>query len=160
MLNENWNKEISIYGSQKEIDFAKYILKKLVYGKEESTNRLIIQNAIDKNKIKASILYNGNSVWSFNKVIKDIKTVKKLGMNKMTNYLYKFLSSSCGSIAHYNKQGWINCYPTIGHLRMFFRKNEFGRRVLDYVPMWKTDRKKIVREIEKELKIGIQENLF
>jgi len=74
-------------------------------------------------------------------------------MKKLTDYLYKFLSLSCGSIAHYNKYGWIACYPTVYDLKQFFRRNEFGQRVLRYIPIWKTDAQVIVKEVERELGI-------
>ena len=114
----------------------------------ESHARIKIQQLIDSGRIKADILFDGNSVWSKKRIIKDIKRVKKGGMTKLTNHLYQFLHLCCGSIAHYNKYGWIDTYPTIEHLREFFRRNEFGQRVLDHVPHWKTDVKEIVKEIE------------
>jgi len=72
-------------------------------------------------------------------------------MGKLSDYLYKFLSLSCGSIAHYNKQGWIDVYPTVYDLRLFFVENEYGKRVLDTIPTWKTDAHRIVEEIEQIL---------
>ena len=72
-------------------------------------------------------------------------------MNKLTDYLYKFFSLSCGSIAHYDRYGWIACYPTLHDLRQFFRRNEFGERVLTHLPIWKTDAQRIVKDIEQEL---------
>ena len=90
---------------------------------------------------------------SINRILLYIKIVKKYLINNLINYLYKFLSFSCFSIAHYNKYGWIAAYPTISDLRMFFRRNEFGERVLNHIPVWKTDAQIIVREIEQVLGI-------
>ena len=106
---------------------------------------------MDSENIQADILFDGNSVWSKKKILRDIRKVKKQGMNKLSDYLYKFLSLSCGSIAHYNKYGWISTYPTISHLQQFFRRNEYGERVLYHLPGWKTDAQQIVKEIEQEL---------
>ena len=147
---------IAIYGKKQQVEQAQIILIKNIPDistLSESQARLQLQETIDYENIKADILFNGNSVWSKIRILKDIKTVKKYGMKKLTNYLYQFLSLSCGSIAHYNKYGWISTYPNISDLRNFFRRNEFGERVLTYLPMWKTDAQVIVKSIERELKI-------
>lgn len=148
------DKCVALYGNKKHIEQAEIILTKNIPdlpNLSESQARLKIQDCLDHENIKADILFDGNSVWSKKKIIRDIKKIKKYGMNKLSNYLYKFLSLSCGSIAHYNKFGWISCYPTIQDLRNFFRRNEFGERVLNHIPIWKTDAQRIVREVEKEL---------
>jgi cobalamin biosynthesis Co2+ chelatase CbiK len=69
----------------------------------------------------------------------------------LSDYFYNFLTCHCGSIAHYNKQGWVAIYPTVDALKAFFKKNEFGRRVLDDIPDWASDYKKTVQLIEKML---------
>ena len=145
---------IAIYGKKQQVEQAQIILIKNIPDistLSESQARLQLQETIDYENIKADILFNGNSVWSKIRILKDIKTVKKYGMKKLTNYLYQFLSLSCGSIAHYNKYGWIACYPTLHDLKQFFRRNEYGQRVLNYLPTWKTDAYKIVENIEMEL---------
>ena len=145
---------IAIYGNKQNIEQAEIILLKNVPelpSLSESQARLKLQGVIDNENIRADILFGGNSVWSKKKILRDIRKVKKQGMEKLTDYLYKFLSLSCGSIAHYNKFGWIACYPTIHDLRKFFHKNEFGERVLEYLPVWNTDAQRIVREVEQEL---------
>ena len=150
------DKRIVLYGSFKDIDFAeKTIYDSTAYSEtdensSENTYREVLQKIIDDNKLKADILFNGNRVWSKNKIIRNIKTIiKHNDMNKMNKYLYQFLSLSCGSIAHYNKNGWIDTYPTVEHLKRFFIKNEFGERVLTYLPAWEYDAYVIVVEIEK-----------
>jgi len=140
--------KISIYGSKKDVNQAINILNFTDFFNDEPIDRIRIQNRIDEKKIKAIILYDGNTVWSFNTVIRDFKRYMKGG--QMTNYLYKFLSLSCGSIAHYNKAGWSSTYPP-SEMRRFFQRNEFGQRVYDHIPLWKTDAKKIVKEIERIL---------
>ena len=145
---------VAIYGNKYSIEQAEIILLKNIPELptlRESHARLKLQECIDHENIKASILFDGNSVWSKKKILRDIKKVKKYGMNKLTDYLYKFLSLSCGSIAHYDRYGWVACYPTLTDLRQFFRRNEFGERVLTYLPVWNTDAQVVVREIEKEL---------
>ena len=147
---------VAIYGNKKQIQEAEIILLKNIPDLpvlSESSARIKLQEVIDFENIRAEILFDGNSVWSKKKILQDIKKIKKYGMKKLTDYLYKFLSLSCGSIAHYNKYGWIETYPTIYDLRNFFRRNEFGERVLNYLPIWKTDAQIIVREIEQELEI-------
>jgi hypothetical protein len=57
----------------------------------------------------------------------------------------------CGSIAHFNIQGWVSTYPTLDDLKEFFRKNEFGRPVRDDIQPWYTDALEIVDAIEQKL---------
>ena len=150
------DKRVVLYGSKKQIQETEIILIKNIPQLptlSESQARLKIQDCLDLENVKIDILYDGNSVWSKKRILRDIKRIKKNGMKSLTNYLYKFLSLSCGSIAHYNKFGWIACYPTIQHLRNFFKRNEFGQRVLTYIPVWKTDAQEIVRDIERVLNI-------
>jgi hypothetical protein len=141
---------ISIYGSKKDVSFANLCIKFTDLLQDEANDRLMIQKLIDTKKIKATVLYDGNTVWSFNTVIRDFKRYIKGG--QITNYLYNFLSLACGSIAHYSKYGWMDCYPPEA-MKRFFLRNEFGLRVYDDIPVWKTDTKKIVREIERILEI-------
>ena len=143
--------KVSIYGSKKDINSAKNQLDMTFIRGVEYNDRMIIQNQIDAKNIKATILYSGNTVWSFNRTIRDFKRYKNGGI--MTNYLYNFLILACGSIAHYSKAGWVSVYGNKIELKRFFLKNEFGQRVYDHVPVWKTDAKRIVREIENILGI-------
>jgi hypothetical protein len=151
------NNKVVVYGSKKDVEEAISILNIFCYfltnDPEETRVRKRIQTIIDDKKLKADILYDGNTVWSKNKVLKGIKRVKKNGMKSMTKYLYSFLTLSCGSIAHYNMFGWIEEYPTIEDLKIFFMRNEFGQRVLNHIPIWNTDVYEIVVEIERELDI-------
>ena len=148
------DKRVALYGSKKQIEEAEIILLKNIPELptlSESQARLRIQDCLDNENIKATVLFDGNSVWSRKRILRDIKKVKKHGMEKLTDYLYKFLSLSCGSIAHYNRYGWVAAYPTISDLRRFFQRNEFGQRVLTYLPKWKTDAHRIVKEVEQML---------
>lgn len=145
---------VAMYGNGETIEQAEIILLKNMPdlpSLSESQARIKIQEVIDSENIKADILFDGNSIWSKKKILRDIKRVKKYGMEKLSNYLYEFFHLSCGSIAHYNKYGWISTYPTVSHLRQFFRRNEFGERVLNHLPAWKTDAQVIVKAIEQEL---------
>ena len=147
---------VNIYGSNKEISQAEQAITASLpelSTMDEPKARLSLQWLIDSQKIKTSILINGNTVYSFSRITRDVRKVKKNGMTAMTDYLYKFLSLDCGSIAHYSRLGWIDVYPTVEHLRKFFLKNEFGHRVLHSIPAWKTDAIVIVEEIESILRI-------
>lgn len=74
-----------------------------------------------------------------------------IGDTILSNYFYKFLTNCCGSIAHYDIRGWVATYPTLDDLKEFFEKNEHGRRVIDAIPCWHTDAKRIVEVIEARL---------
>jgi hypothetical protein len=117
----------------------------------ERTDRLVIQSFIDKNNIKSSILYNGNSVFGKNKILKELhKIIKAEKLTNMSDYFYHFITNHCGSIAHYDKNGWIAEYDNnIEKLMIFFQHNEFGTNILNAAPEWYTDLKVIAEEILK-----------
>jgi len=167
--------EIRIIGSRKDVEQAEATLKTIpdLESLPEPKARLEIQRLIDEQSLKASILFDGNTVWSKNRILRNLEEIMQHGTlyNKekpryipigsmlrmpvvgdcvLSDYFYHFLTD-CGSIAHYNKQGWVTEYPTLEDLKEFFKHNEHGRRVLDWIPSWKTDAKLIVEAIEAHL---------
>jgi len=169
--------KISIYGSSQEVERTLSLLLTIpeLLVKRECEARLLIQDLIDKHKIKATIMFDGNTVWSKDRIIRNLKQIIEAGtlyngkkpsyipigsMLRMpvvgdcilSDYFYSFLNLDCGSIAHFNKQGWVTEYPTVDDLREFFKKNEYGHRVLHNVRH--SDAKLIVEEIEKLLNIN------
>ena len=143
--------KIKVFGTKKEIDAAVPSLINLQL-KDESSDRLAIQKLIETRKFTASILYSGNTGWYKEKLLRNFRLIKKSNdMSKMNDYTYKFLSLSCGSIAHFNKYGWISTYPTVSDLKKFFKYNEYGQSVLNHQPRWKTDAIEIIKEINKVL---------
>ena len=157
MMKLEIDKRIAIYGSKKEVERTAEIITALLPelpSMAEPQARLALQDLIDFKKIKTSLLFDGNSVWSKDRIIRDVrKVVRNNSMNSMTDYLYHWLSLQAGSIAHYSKFGWIDVYPTVDHLKQFFLRNEFGQRVKDHVNNRFTDSYLIVCEIEDILKI-------
>jgi len=155
--------KVNYFGSEKDIEKAAKILKehRKFWGRlQQPDARLEIQKLIDTHHLKASILINGNAVWSKNRILENLNRILKQGTlyNEdqtkppvLSHYFYQFLHQVCGSTAHYDISGWIHKYPTINHLKQFFRKNEFGKRVLDWIPEWHTDARVVVKEIEKNL---------
>lgn len=114
----------------------------------------------DTHNLKATILFNGNTVWSKTRILRNLRRIMKHGtlynqdQHKppiLSHYFYTFLHLDCGSIAHYDIHGWIHKYPTIDELKAFFKRNEFGKRVLDDIPAWHTDARAIVQAIEERL---------
>lgn len=151
--------KITIYGSKKDVEIAEIILKQYLspdlFNDNESQARIAIQKLIDEHKIKAAILWDGNRVWSKKKILRDVRTIIQRGMSALTDNLYEFFHLCCGSIAHYNKQGWICECPDIASVRNFFERNEYGSSVLAHQPHWATDRIEIIKEINHLL--GIKE---
>ena len=147
--------KIKIYGSIREIEMAKAILEQNLsaelFNENESEARIEIQNLIDEHRIKATILWDGNRVWSKKRILKDVKAIIRRGMQALSDYLYEFFHLCCGSIAHYDKQGWICEYPDINAIRNFFVRNEYGESVLEWQPSWATDRIEIIKEIYRTL---------
>jgi len=160
--------KITYYGSEKEIAEAINVLKKYerrhkkgprLINMKEAKARLIIQDLIDKNNLTAGILINGNNVWSMTRILTNLECIKKTGLlysidngehAVLSQYFYQFLII-CGSTAHGDVNGWVQFYPTIEHLKRFFKRNEFGKRVSESIPVQWTDVKRIVDMIEARL---------
>lgn len=183
MTNEEFQKDprIHIYGNKKEIAEAEGWIDSILplpgtpkrnsYS-EEPKCRLILQKLIDEHKIKASILFEGNSVWSYDRLVRDFKRfiadprdkdafmpvgdILRLPVSSgncpLTDYLYSFFSLECGTIAHYDKHGWHATYPDVPALRELFKKNEFGDNVVDRLCRDRfADSCRIVKEMQRLL---------
>lgn len=172
--------KISIYGSKREIEEAKKLLNTIpdLHELPEPDARFKLQDMIDEYRIKADILYDGNTVYSKKRIIRNLRQIIRAGVlgyasytsvgsmlrvptmttgkPVLSDYFYEFLHLSCGSIAHYNKAGWIAEYTTVEDLREFFLKNEFGVRVINHLPEWQTDAIRVVEEIEELLGISMK----
>ena len=173
-LTEEWKKRDphleDVEGFMEFLDTPKLS----ILGEDEA--RLVIQESIDREKLEATVMFEGNIVWSFDRIIRNLKRIVKAGRLYsdgtpgevrvgmmifpaqvkpiLSKYFYEFLHLDCGSIAHYNIHGWIGHYPTVEALRQFFIKNERGKRVLDYISWRYTDAKRIVKEIEVILNVN------
>lgn len=173
--------DISLSGNYKKLQKAKQKLTpvlNIINTLDEKAARIAIQDAIDEFQISTSVMYRGHLVWSRRKIMQNLdqiiaqkqlytskKKVKWMRMNKdiylplvpkdfkpiLSDYFYEFLTIVCGSRPHYNKAGWIGLYPTLEDLKRFFQKNEYGKAVSEYVPAWKTDAHRIIRDIELKL---------
>jgi len=140
------NKKIAIYGNTKEISAAEAVLDTItglesqMLGRRllnEGEIRLKIQDAIDTYKLKAHILVDGNTIYPYQKIIKQYEQLKKSSkLEKMTNDFYNFLHTNF-DIAHYDKNGYIAHYG-----------NDFSamKTVLDNAttPNWHTDVQRIL----------------
>lgn len=108
---ERKNKRIKIYGNQATIDRAVSYIENLDLTGIEEKDRLIIQKCIDTNKIGATILYDGNTVYSFNKIVEKYKKLQKSeDFMHLSDDLYKFFTNACGDIAHYDIVGYAHYY--------------------------------------------------
>ena len=153
--------KITFHGSEKDIAVAAEVLKhKRLKNLTEADARLKIQLLIDQQHLKAAILVNGNNVWSKERILRNLRRIMKVGILYnhdqrkppiLSHYFYQFLHEVCGSISHYDIHGWIHKYSTVEHLKRFFKRNEFGKPVRDWIPGWYTDAKRIVEEIEEKL---------
>ena len=111
--------------------------------KEVQVRKLLLPFVEGKLSNNEWILYDGNTVWNVHKLVKQLKTfVKYYDYDHFTKYLYQFIHMSCGSIAHYDKAGWLNTYPDLDSFKAFFKKNEYGEPVHGYPPSWHYDARK------------------
>lgn len=109
------------------------------YGERETREKLLpfVEQQFNPNEW---ILYDGNSVWDVKRLMKQFKTfVKYYDYEHFSKYLYEFFHLQCGSIAHYNKAGWLGTYPDLESLERFFKSNEYGQQVRVYPPHWHYD---------------------
>ncbi len=138
--------KISLYGNKKTIEDEKSIIEKLNLTGNETKDRLIIQKCIDDNKLKSNISYLGNTVYPFEKTVKEYRKLQKEdSLEKMSNYMYKFFTLACGDIAHYDIQGFKAYYNNkLRNLENEVLKND------TFVPCWHSD----LDNIFKELKIN------
>jgi len=168
--------QIRILGSKADIEKAEALVKAIpdLENLPEAKARLIIQKIIEDNDLNVTIMFDGNSIWNSKPILRNLRRIMEAGtlyngkkpryipigsMLRMpvvgecilSDYFYGFLEGHCGSIAHYNKQGWVTEYPTVEDLKAFFKKNEHGHRVLDDIPGWMTDAKRVVEEVERTL---------
>ena len=63
-------KNIKLYGKPETIESEKRVIENLYLTGNEYEDRLIIQKAIDEHKLKSDILYDGNTVYPFEKIVK------------------------------------------------------------------------------------------
>ena len=109
-LNIN-GKRIVLYGSKKIIENEKPIIENLELTGNENTDRLLIQRCIDENKLKSDILYDGNTVYPFEKIVKAYRKLQKRGsLDNLSNDMYHFFIYACGDIAHYDLGGFKAYY--------------------------------------------------
>ncbi|MGC8735128.1 MAG: hypothetical protein ACP5RD_08945, partial [bacterium] len=104
---------ITIYGTDEQINEAKNILEKVKFSKNESADRLILQQLIDQNNITATIFYNNSRIWSKNDIIHEFKRMLKFNNTSkgITKQLYEFFYSECGTGTHMDMLGWAAQYP-------------------------------------------------
>lgn len=143
---EKNGKKIMIYGSNDDNnDKALSLLEKLDLTGNEMKDRLLIQEFIDNNKLKSSILYDGSTIYPFEKIVKAYRKLQKDdSLSNLTDELYHFFMNACGDIAHYNISGYIDNYGN--SIRKL--ENEFLKTC------YTTPRYTDVDRIFKELKIG------
>lgn len=95
MKNVRWvfNTKVDVYGPQEEIDQALDVMNKTtgLETVDEAVFRIKMQFLIDHFNLKATIMYDGNQVWSKKRVIRDLRLViNKDSTEVMTDYLYRF----------------------------------------------------------------------
>jgi len=109
----------------------------------EGEVRSLLQENLDENKFDFDddfVLVEGNSIWSFDIIIKELKKIKKADSTAgITGYFYKFMSLNF-TIAHGNMRGWMVEYPSFDKVIDILSKQT--------VPDWKTDVIRILSEVK------------
>ncbi len=139
------NKRINIYGNQATINRTVKLIENLDLNGDETSDRLTIQKCIDDNKIGATILYEGNTIYSFNKILKEYRKLQKEdSLEFLTKDMYDFFMNACGDIAHYDISGYRYYYSNS------FRKLESEFLSKSHINTRFSD----IDRIFKKLKIG------
>ncbi len=126
--------KIRLCGSKSLIKKEERIIANLPLTGREVEDRIIISDAIDANKLKCSVLYDGNTVYGYEKLVKELKRMKKSNsIENMTDAMYKFLSLNF-DIAHYDKNGYIATYD--GKYTEMLNGTKYGR---NHIPKWESD---------------------
>lgn len=109
-LTKNGRK-ITLYGTKTIIEKEQSIIDNLNFTGNEYDDRLLIQKAIDENKLKSNISYEGKTVYPFEKIVKAYRHLQKTGsLEKLPQYMYHFFMYACGDIAHYDLGGFKSYY--------------------------------------------------
>ena len=110
--------ELLIDGRHVRCDTQGTLLRLIEFCKqsdEEPTTEYELQKALlpfaESLSINAWVLVDGNIVWNVSRLVKDMnKLLNNYKIENFTDYLYKFFSLQCGTIAHYNRHGWWEEY--------------------------------------------------
>jgi hypothetical protein len=129
--------EISFIGTPQAVKAAKDVIGSAELTGDEPKDRLIIQNLIDMNGLKAHILYNGNFVYGYDRLAKEIKRMKKSGsIEKLSKTAYTIFSGF--DIAHYSREGFIYYFGG-----SYLQMKRACQRGIDSIPSWHTDLQKL-----------------
>jgi hypothetical protein len=151
MITVRAKKEKTVANIENFLNSRGYQVKPGLYGNterrvsaDEGELRLLLQRFLDDNRIKDWLLVDGNRVWSFNRIVKEIGKIKEEGSTeKISNYFYDFMHLNF-TIAHYDKTGWISVYPSYPDIIEILLKRQ------NDIPAWHTDLVQIVKHITQQ----------
>lgn len=144
-MRKEYKFKISVFGTTAQVDAAIASLDALALTGSEPQDRLLIQQAIDQHNLRASILYDHNFVWPFERLMKEFRKYNKCGsIEKLSNFFYDFLYLGCDDIAHYDKNGYIDYYD--GSFARVKQDVIFASRV----PGWHTDLQNAISTMRRE----------
>jgi len=110
----------------------------------EGEVRALLQEKLDENKFDFEddfVYVDGNSVWSYDMIMKEIKAIKKADSTSgVSGYFYKFMHMHF-NVAQANMRKWMVEYPSFDKVVALFDSP-------CSVPEWKTDVIKILNEIK------------
>lgn len=137
--------KINLYGTPSIIEKEQQIISNLPLTGNEYNDRILLQKCIDEHNLKSDILYEGNSVYPFKKIVKAYRKLQKTEtLDGLTEDMYHFFINVCGDIAHYSINGFRDYYNN-SFIKL---ENELLRNC------WNTSRFSDRDRIFKELKIG------
>ena len=93
---------LSIYGNKKEMEAAVAAISKIRFAGNEDADVPNVLLAIRENKLKATFLYQGRTIYHYDALLNEFKKmIDTNDISSMTDRMYTFCSDM--DIAHYNK---------------------------------------------------------
>lgn len=155
------SRDIVLSGTTEQVKRARKLLSPVVQVSQklplscslsDGEIRIALQDLIDECHIKALVVHKGHRVWSRKRIMNNLQQIRNKGTEGLGNYFYEYIKTVCGVKTNYfNRKAWIAAYPTVDAFGAFFLRNEFGQNVIEYIPEWKADARRIAADIERAL---------
>lgn len=115
-----------------------------VISNNEGHIRSVLQDGLDRSDfdyVNDTVLVDGNVVWSYDRITKEIMRIKKKRSTAgISKYFYSFMYTNFTDV-YFNINGWTNVYPSWESIKNILAEAE--------VPAWKTDIIKIINYVNE-----------
>lgn len=103
-------KSLKIYGNKAAIEAAEEAIKEIHFTGNTNTDSIALQDLKGSKKLKASLIYEGRTIYPFEPIVKEIKSMIDTGsIRNISKRCYEFFYLNF-DIAHYDLYGYIDYY--------------------------------------------------